>query len=101
MGEYARCLAIAQAFVQRRPDADIRFILSRMAPYAADPPFPTTLLPSSPTLHSREVIALIEEFHPDLVIFDNAGRTSQLKAARREGARTIFITSRSRQRRKA
>lgn len=101
MGEYARSLAIAQAARCRWPGADIHFILSRQAPYAAAAPFPATLLESSPTFHSAAVIALLEKFRPDVVIFDNAGRTAQLRAARRGGARVVYISARSRQRRKA
>jgi glycosyltransferase involved in cell wall biosynthesis len=101
MGEYARSLAIAQAAKHRWPGASIHFALSREAPYAADAPFPTTLLASSPTFHSTAVIELLENWRPDVVIFDNAGRTVQLRAARRLGARVVFISARRRQRRKA
>jgi hypothetical protein len=79
----------------------VRFLLSRAAPYAARCPYPSTLLESSPTFHSAAVSALIEEWRPDVVIFDNAGRTAQLAAARRCGARVIYISARPRQRRKA
>jgi hypothetical protein len=75
--------------------------LSRKASYAADAPYPSTLLASSPTFHSRAVIALLNEWRPDVVIFDNAGRTAQLRAARRVGARVVYISSRARQRRRA
>jgi hypothetical protein len=101
MGEYARSLTLAHGFAQRWPAAQIRFVLSEQAPYAASTVYPTTLLKSSPTFHSAAVAALIEEFRPDVVIFDNAGRTAQLRAARRAGARLVFISSRRRQRRKA
>jgi glycosyltransferase involved in cell wall biosynthesis len=101
MGEYARSLAIARAASRRWPGASIHFALSREAPYAADAPFPTTLLASSPTFHSSAVIGLLENWRPDVVIFDNAGRTVQLRAARRFGARVVFISARPRQRRKA
>ncbi len=101
MGEYARSLAIARAASRRWPDAGIRFVLSRQAPYAVDAPFPATLLPSSPTFNSAAVIALIESWRPDVVIFDNAGRTAQLRAAQRQGARVVYISARRRQRRKA
>jgi glycosyltransferase involved in cell wall biosynthesis len=101
MGEYARSLAIARAASRRWPGASIHFALSREAPYAADAPFPTTLLASSPTFHSTAVIGLLENWRPDVVIFDNAGRTVQLRAARRLGARVVFISARARQRRKA
>ena len=101
MGEYARCLAIARAASRRWQCAAIHFVLSREAPYAAAAPFPTTLLPSSPTFHSAAVIELLEQWRPDVVIFDNAGRTAQLRAARRLGARVVYISARRRQRRKA
>jgi glycosyltransferase involved in cell wall biosynthesis len=101
MGEYARSLAIARAASRRWPGASIHFALSREAPYAHDAPFPTTLLASSPTFHSSAVIGLLENWRPDVVIFDNAGRTVQLRAARRLGARVVFISARPRQRRKA
>ncbi len=101
MGEYARSLAIAHAASRRWPHAAIHFILSREAPYAADAPFGKTFLASSPTFHSAAVIELLETWRPDIVIFDNAGRTAQLRAARASGARVIYISARRRQRRKA
>src|SRR5687767_11741061 len=55
MGEYARAREIAAAVARRRPDAQIHFVVSREASYAKDVPFPATLLPSSPTFHSKEV----------------------------------------------
>ena len=101
MGEYARSLAIAQAVSRNWPDAVVHFILSRQAPYAANPPFPATLVDSSATFHTAAVIEVLERLMPDVVIFDNAGRTAQLRAARRLGARVVYISSRPRQRRKA
>jgi ADP-heptose:LPS heptosyltransferase len=101
MGEYARSLAIATAMTRRFPQLEVHFALSRAAPYAAATPFASTLLPASPTFHTREVCALIRDFRPQLVIFDNAGRTAQLRAARAAGARVVFVSSRPRQRRKA
>jgi len=101
MGEYARAIAIATAVAQRWPHVQIRFALSRSAAYAAETPFQATLLPSSPTFHSREIAALLRDFKPTLVLFDNAGRTSQLRAAVAGGARTVFISSRPKQRRRA
>ncbi len=101
MGEYARSAAIAAGLQQRLPGAEVHFLLSRAAPYAATTPFAATLLPSSPTFHPREVRALIREFQPRVVVFDNAGRTLQLRAAHEAGARVVFVSSRRRQRRKA
>lgn len=100
-GEYARTLSIATALTRKSPSAVCHFVLSEEAPYARDCPFPATLLPSSPTFHSAKVAALIANFQPTVVVFDNAGRTAQLKAARTYGARVVFISSRRRQRRRA
>jgi UDP-N-acetylglucosamine 2-epimerase len=101
MGEYARSLAIARATQRQWPRGEIHFALSRKAPYAATVPFAATLMDSSPTFHSRAVAQLIESFKPTVVVFDNAGRTAQLQAAKRQGARIIFISARARGRRKA
>jgi len=101
MGEYARCLNLAQAFAVRRPDAQIHFLLSAQAPYAKELPFESTVLPSSPTFHTPQVRELIQQMRPDIVVFDNAGRTAQLEAARGSGAKVVFISARHRQRRKA
>jgi spore coat polysaccharide biosynthesis predicted glycosyltransferase SpsG len=101
MGEYARCLAIARAVSRRWREAAIHFVLSSAAPYATDVPFATTLLDASPTFHSAAVVELIEAWRPDVVIFDSAGRTAQLRAAQRLGARIVYISARRRQRRKA
>src|SRR6202051_4063572 len=101
MGEYARSLAVAQGAAERWPRASIQFILSREAPYAAQSPFPAALLASSPTFHSAAVIEIMNTWRPDIVIFDNAGRTAQLRAAQQLGARVVYISARRRQRRRA
>lgn len=101
MGEYARCAALAHALLQRWPQAQLHFALSEQAPYAATTPFAATLLPSSPTFHTAAVRQLIRSFRPDVTVFDNAGRTAQLRAAVASGARVVFISSRLRQRRRA
>lgn len=100
-GEYARALSIATAVTRRFAGAVCHFALSEEAPYAQECPFPATWLPSSPTFHTPLVRALIAQFQPSVVIFDNAGRTAQLRAARQAGARVIFVSSRKRQRRRA
>jgi hypothetical protein len=92
---------IATALARRVPGLEMHFLLSRAAPYAAATPFPTTLLPSSATFHPREVRALIRELRPRVVVFDNAGRTVQLRAAHEAAARIVYVSSRRRQRRKA
>ena len=100
-GEYARAREIARAVQRRWPQAQLHFVLSMQASYAAQCPFPVTLLPGSATLHTPQVVALLGSFKPDIVVFDNAGRTAQMRAAHIAGARVIYISSRPRQRRKA
>ena len=100
-GEYARARQIALAAAARWPAVQIRFVLSREAPYAASCPFATTLLPASATFHTPDVIALLEQYRPDLVIFDNAGRAAQIRAAHRLGAKVVYVSSRRRQRARA
>ncbi len=101
MGEFARCAAIARAVLGRWPGAQVHFVLSREAPYAAQVGFPATWLASSATFHSAAVIDLLRTWRPHVVVFDNAGRGAQLQAARRLGARIVYISARRRQRRKA
>lgn len=100
MGEYARALAIARAAAERWPALRVHFALSGEAPYAAACPFPATRFARSPTFHPREVAELIRALRPDAVVFDNAGRTAQLRAARSAGARVVYVSSRFKQRRK-
>lgn len=101
MGEFARARSIADALAVHRPGIGIHFMLHRAAPYAAGFHHPATLLPASPTLCSREVVEVIERLRPAVVVFDNAGRTPQLQAAKRSGAAVVYVSSRSRQRYKA
>ncbi len=101
MGEYARCAAIAVAVQARWPTAAVQFLLSRAAPYAASAPFPTTLLATSATFQSAAVARVLETWRPQVVVFDNAGRTAQLRAAQGVGARVVYVSARRRQRSKA
>lgn len=101
MGEFARTRTIADAMRARCPNIDIHFLLHREAPYARDIQYPCTLLPASATLCTAEVIKAIARLNPKIVCFDNAGRTEQLRYAKRHGATIIYISSRRRQRYKA
>jgi hypothetical protein len=101
LGEYARCLAVAQAARRRWPEARTRFILNRQAPYAASAPVECHLVDGSPTFNTERVNELIRSDPPGVVVFDNAGRVAQLKCAVEAGARTVFISARPRKRRKA
>jgi hypothetical protein len=93
--------AIAAAVQRRWPAASVQFLLSRAAPYAASAPFPTTLLATSATFQSAAVVRVLETWRPQVVVFDNAGRTAQLRAAQGVGARVVYVSARRRQRTKA
>jgi hypothetical protein len=93
-GEYHRTLALAEGIRRRWPDAPVHFLLHRAAPYAARCPFPCTLLEDSPTRDVGRVLSVIEARRPEVVIFDSAGRLSQMRAAARVGALRIYVSSR-------
>src|SRR5215469_680005 len=92
MGEYARCLTIATALARRMPGVEQHFVLSRAAPYAADTPFATTLLPSSATFHTREVCGVIRGCATRGGLYDSGCRTAQLRARRSAGARMVYVS---------
>jgi ADP-heptose:LPS heptosyltransferase len=94
MGEYARCLTLADAARARWPDAQIHFLLSEQAPYARSTPYGYTLFPRSVTLHDAEGREAIRAFRPDVAVFDNAGRKGQFATAQAVGAAVVFVSSR-------
>jgi predicted glycosyltransferase len=89
-GELMRCLIIARELAKAEPSADIRFLVSRIAVFRDAVDFPVIDCDASPTNSTPQVLAAIESFRPDVMVFDNAGRTAQLRAARRIGARLVF-----------
>lgn len=100
IGEYMRSRIVAEAALAEWPGADVRFLLSRNAPYASDCPFPTHLVEWSPTKHIAEVNRIVSEVAPDVVIFDASGRKAQLRHARRIGAKVVFVSQHARKRRR-
>lgn len=95
-----RSLAIADAIKATAPAIDIHFVLSKQSPAAQSCPYTCHLLEHSPTKHTPEVIELLDQLSPQLVIFDSAGRLKQVKHAKKIGASTVFVTSRPKKRRK-
>jgi UDP:flavonoid glycosyltransferase YjiC (YdhE family) len=89
-GELMRCLIIARELAKADPSADIRFLVSRHAVFRESVNFPMIDCDASPTLSTPQVLATIESFRPDVMVFDNSGRTSQLRAAKSAGARLVF-----------
>ena len=100
-GELMRCLIIARELVRAQPEADVHFLVSRTAVFREAVEFPIHDCDASPTRSTTQVVAAIGEFAPHVVVFDNSGRTAQLRAARRAGARVVFSSRAPHLRRKA
>jgi len=89
-GELMRSLIIARELACAEPEADIRFLVNRAAVFREAVNFPIIDCDNSPTNSTRQVLAAIESFRPHVMVFDNSGRTAQLRAAQRAGARLVF-----------
>jgi len=89
-GELMRCLIIARELAKADPTVDIRFLVNRHAVFRESVNFPIIDCDASPTRSTPRVLATIESFRPDVMVFDNSGRTSQLRAAKRAGTRLVF-----------
>lgn len=98
IGEYMRSMIIADEVKRNWPHADIKFILSKHAPYAAQCPYNAVLLDDTPTKQVKAVNQIITEYLPDIVIFDASGRKSQLAHAHKLGAKVVFISQHKRKR---
>ena len=99
-GEYYRCLAIAQTLVQRRPDLQIHFALSKEARVERLAGFHYHSLNASPTRDTDGVVTLFDKVRPKVAVFDSTFRTKQLRKAKGSGARVICLVSRRTKRRK-
>lgn len=100
-GELMRCLIIARELVRVEPGADVRFLVSRDAVFREVVEFPIFDCDASPTNSTPQVLAAIDSFRPHVMVFDNSGRTGQLRAAKRAGARLVFSSRAPRLRWKA
>jgi hypothetical protein len=93
-GELMRCLIVARELRRASPEADIHFLVARNAAFREAVDFPMHDCDDSPTRSTPQVLAALRSLRPAVVVFDNAGRTEQLRAAKALGARLVF-TSRS------
>lgn len=100
-GELMRCLIVARALRKTAPQYDIHFVVSRHAALRGAVDFPMHDCDDSPTRSTAEVVRILERLQPQLVVFDSAGRTQQLQAAKRLGARIVFCSRSQRLRWKA
>jgi hypothetical protein len=100
-GELMRCLIIARELRRADPGIDVRFLVSRDAVFRDAVNFPIIDCDASPTRSTPQVLAAIESFRPHVMVFDNSGRTEQLRAAKRAGAKLVFTSRAPRLRWKA
>lgn len=99
LGELARQLVVVAAARRRWPDLRCHFVLDRHLPAAARARVPAgagvTWLETSPTNDDAGVCDALAACRPDGVLFDNAGTAAQCRAARAQGARTVFLSTRA------
>lgn len=100
-GELMRCLIVARGLRRAAPHVDIHFIVSRDAALRGAVDFPIHDCADSPTRSTPEVVVILESLRPQVVVFDSAGRTQQLRTAKRVGARIVFCSRSKRLRWKA
>src|SRR5512135_965975 len=89
-GELMRCLILARELRRADPAVQVHFLVSRNAVFREGVDFPVHDCDDSPTRSTGQVLETIERLRPDVVLFDNAGRTEQLRAAKAVGARLVF-----------
>ena len=92
IGEYVRCLTLAQAFAARRPEAQISFATrERLARLPGDE-FERIPLPREAAQGER-FDAILGRLQPHLLIANNRGRQRELENARARGAGVVAIFS--------
>ncbi|MGH0030639.1 MAG: hypothetical protein ACQGVC_12670 [Myxococcota bacterium] len=97
-GEYARCLTLAHAARARWPGARVAFATKATAARFDDDDYPRYVLPAEP--RGGAVERVVWATAPDLVVFNNTGKGPDLAAARRSGARVVYVGSVPRYRRR-
>jgi len=100
LGEFARCLTLAHAVLERWPASRVRFVRDRQSPEIDDARIEALEITGSPTYNSSRINRWMELEPPDVAIFDSTGRRSQLDAAGSVGAKRVLIASRPSRRRK-
>jgi hypothetical protein len=96
-GERRRCEALAARVAELAPLAEQAIV----GPFTSAAPLSSIELPGSPTRHPQTVIAAIDAFAPDWLVFDGNCRRNVLRHARRKGIAVVFIASRPSSRRRA
>lgn len=92
IGEYVRCLTLAQGFRARHPGARIAFAVRESLPRLPGDDFERLALPRDAAQRARlsEILAALR---PHLVVANNRGRQRELEEARARGAGVVAIFS--------
>jgi hypothetical protein len=90
-GEYARLLTLAHAASQRWPGVEIAFATRPALPRLEDDVWPRYALPEEP--RGGAIERVVWATAPDVVVFNNTGKQPELSAARRAGARVVYVGS--------
>lgn len=93
-GEFVRSVTLAQAASRRWPQLRIEFLLPGGPGTRQDAPFPKYCHEGAPDAKGRWDTTQIEALRPDLVIFDCGGRSESLRACKRLGIRSVYISDR-------
>lgn len=101
-GEYQRSLLIANELKSLYGDnVEIQFVISKHASYVDNVPFKVYKLDSSATNRPKELHKILDEYIPNLVIFDCAGRVKSYRYAKKLGCKVALIVSRPKKRKRA
>ena len=92
IGEYVRCLTLAQAFAARRPDARIAFAARETLARLPGDGFERLPLARG-AAQGEHFDAILERLRPHLVVANNRGRQRELENARARGAGVVAIFS--------
>jgi len=92
IGEYVRCLTLAQAFVATHPDARVWFAVRDTLPRLSGDVFERLPLPRDAAQHER-LDAIFRALRPHLFVTNNRGRQRELELARARGAGVVAIFS--------
>jgi hypothetical protein len=92
IGEYARCLVLAQAMRRRHPRATIELALPPSWPQLPGDEFPRAALARGAAQHEA-FFEILARLRPHLIVTNNRSRRRELAHARAQGAAVVAIAS--------
>jgi hypothetical protein len=92
IGEYVRCLTLAQALRARHEKAEIHFAVTRSLPRLTGDDFPRVELPRD-AAQGEALDAILARLRPHCLVTNNRGRQRELERARARGTAVVAIFS--------